>query len=155
MGLCATFPPCIIIILVLPAFHTSADFDISERSLVAGSLVPNILHGDSQLGVCLVQCALHFNVQRRPVEVHLILLILQQFSRVQEPAPDEGEKRWFELHCSVVIERHVHGYKPLAGDTGRAELAEPKRGVDLPQQRHHVHVLDPAVREQVRSVLFY
>ena len=55
---------------------------------------------------------------------------------------DECEERAREVDLSLHVDRHVHADQPLVGQQVRALAAKAQRGVDLLQEREHVHVVD-------------
>ena len=81
----------------------------------------------------------------------LIALINIAVSHDVERRPHQSKQSCVEVDCAVRVESHVHRDESLAGHSVGAQLSKPERRRDLPQQGHHVHVLDPTLG--VRIVL--
>ena len=97
----------------------------------------------------------------------LVGLINVTLSEDVERGSHQSKQCRVEIDCSVSTERHVHRYQPLntniislslvntssslylAGNPVGAKLAEPEGWRDLPQQSHHVNVLDETLRVRV------
>ena len=79
----------------------------------------------------------------------LIALVNIAVSHDVERRPHQSKQSRVEVDRPVRVESHVHGDKSLAGHAVRTQLAKPERRRDLPQQSHHVNVLDPTLGVRV------